>query len=73
MSRLEDRLRGAYRDEAGLVTPESVRGLEAAITAQAELPAPPGRPRRPQQTRRPRRWAAGWRRWPRPRPSRPSR
>jgi hypothetical protein len=70
MSRLEDRVRGAYRDEAGLVTPESVRGLEAAITAQAELPAPPGRPRRPQQTRRPRRWAAGWRRWPRPRPSR---
>jgi hypothetical protein len=56
MSRLEDRLRGAYRHEAGLVTSASIRDLEAAITAQAERSAGPGRPGRPQRTRRPRRW-----------------
>ena len=55
MSRLEDRLRGAYRDEAGTVTPESICGLGEAITARAEWPA---RSRRPLLARRWGRWLA---------------
>jgi hypothetical protein len=35
MSRLEDRLRDAYRDEAGTVTPGSVRDLEERIARRA--------------------------------------
>ncbi len=43
MSGLEDRLRDAYRDEAGAVTPESILGLGAAIAAQSPPPARSGR------------------------------
>jgi hypothetical protein len=35
VSRLEERLRDAYRDEAGAVTPESIFGLGEAIAAQS--------------------------------------
>jgi hypothetical protein len=41
MSRLEDRLRDAYQDAAGTVTPGSVRGLEERIARRAR----PGRRR----------------------------
>jgi hypothetical protein len=44
MSRLENRLRDAYRDEAGAVTPESILRLGEAIAAQ------------PTRAVRPRRW-----------------
>ena len=46
MSRLEDRLRDAYRDEAGAVTPASIAGLGEAITARSQRPARLGRARR---------------------------
>jgi hypothetical protein len=45
MSSLEDRLRDAYRDEAGAVTPESIVRLGEAITAQSPRAARPVRPR----------------------------
>jgi hypothetical protein len=48
MSRLEDRLRDAYRDEAGAVTPESIFRLGAAIAAQSPRPA---------RSRRARKWS----------------
>jgi hypothetical protein len=44
MSRLEERLRVAYRDEAGTVTPDSIRGLAEAIAARSERPAGSRRP-----------------------------
>lgn len=50
MSRLEDRLRDAYYDEAGAVTPESIVGLGAAIAAQS------AGTRRPSRFRRAPRW-----------------
>ena len=46
MSRLEERLRAAYRDEAGSVSPESIRRLGEAIEARARRPARSGRTRR---------------------------
>ncbi len=53
MSRLEDRLRDAFRDEAGAVAPESIHGLGAAIAARSEWSARSGRPWR----------ARRWGRW----------
>lgn len=46
MSRLEDRLRDAYRDEAGAVTPEGILRLGEQIAAQSRRPPRPGRARR---------------------------
>jgi hypothetical protein len=47
VSALEDRLRDAYRDAAGTVTPGSVRGLEERIARRAR----PGRRRKPSARR----------------------
>jgi hypothetical protein len=49
MSKLEARLRDAYRDEADTVTPESIRGLGEAIAARSQWSAPSGRPWRAQR------------------------
>jgi hypothetical protein len=49
MSKLEARLRDAYRDEADTVTPEGIRGLGEAIAARSQWSAPSGRPWRAQR------------------------
>lgn len=58
MSRLEDRLRDAYRGEADAVTPASIARLGEVIANQARGPARLGPGHRPGRARRWSRWLA---------------
>jgi len=58
VSRLEDRLRDAYRGEVAAVTPESITSLGEAIANQARGPARRGPAHRPGRARRWSRWLA---------------